>query len=84
MFKSNFDFLEKPKGYLESDEYLMQGAAAAEGEEESKVATEAQMIQRSGKNGKQLKSGKSVISGVLTSHHRQNQGAVRKIHFGFV
>ena len=24
MFKSNFDFLEKPKGYLESDEYLNQ------------------------------------------------------------
>lgn len=22
MFKSNFDFLEKPKGYLESDEFL--------------------------------------------------------------
>ena len=22
MFKSNFDFLEKPQGYLESDEYL--------------------------------------------------------------
>lgn len=29
MFKSNFDFLEKPKGYLESDEYLNQGAAGA-------------------------------------------------------
>jgi len=41
MFKSNFDFLEKPKGYLESDEYLNQGAAAAENfgdPEEFKIA----------------------------------------------
>lgn len=41
MFKSNFDFLEKPKGYLESDEYLNQGASAAENfgdPEEFKIA----------------------------------------------
>ena len=70
MFKSNFDFLEKPSGYLESDEYLNQGSfAPIEDTEEGKIApAEARLLLKGGKNGKQLKSGKSLIAGVLVNH----------------
>ena len=39
MFKSNFDFLEKPKGYLESDEFLN---AVAPVEESKKAQVQVQ------------------------------------------
>jgi hypothetical protein len=72
MFKSNFDFLEKPKGYLESDEYLNQHAMDFE---ESKIAasggpTEIKTLFRGGKNGKSHQSAKSLISGVIVNHSR--------------
>ena len=71
MLKSNFDFLEKPRGYLESDEYLNKQIAqgvADDAPEESKVAPEVRVLHRGGKGGKHLKSAKSLISGVLASH----------------
>lgn len=80
MFKSNFDFLEKPMGYLESQEGvgLDMGFVA---DEESKRAEVR--VQHKGQKGKHHRSAKNLITNVLVTHTRQAQ-AIKKPKMTFV
>lgn len=75
MIKSNFDFLEKPRGYLDSEEFMANACAEESKREEVKVLY---------RKGKKQKSGKNLISSVFVDHTRAINGASRKPKTDFV
>ena len=75
MIKSNFDFLEKPRGYLDGEEFMANACAEESKREEVKVLY---------RKGKKQKSGKNLISSVFVDHTRAINGASRKPKTDFV